>query len=287
MKIKYVILMCALVVVLGFKSDKPAYVIYGEKGKSVQYKDMLSAALSADIVFFGEHHDNPITHWLQLELTKDLFEKKQQDLVLGAEMFESDNQLVLDEYIQGLIKENKFEADCRLWPNYKTDYKPLVNFAKENELKFVASNVPRRYASIVYKGGFEALQGLTDEAKKYLPPLPITYNGELKCYSDMLNMEGMGHASANLPKSQNVKDATMAHFILQNWVAGNTLLHYNGAYHSANREGIVWHVLNQNPELKIVTITTVSQVEVEKLEKDNKGSADFTICVPETMTSTH
>jgi len=287
MKLKYSILALSLVAILAFKSDKPAYVIYGEKGKHVDYKDMLEAVSTADIVFFGEYHDNPIAHWLQFELTKDLFDKKKKDLVLGAEMFEADNQLVMDEYINGLITAKKFESDCRLWPNYKTDYKPLVNFAKENGLKFVASNVPRRYASMVYKDGFEALEGLTDEAKRYLPPLPVAYDEKLKCYSDMLKMEGMGHSSPNLPKSQNLKDATMAHFILKNWSAGKTFMHYNGAYHSANREGIVWHVSKKNPELKIVTITTVSQEDIEKLEKDNRGTADFTICVPETMTSTH
>jgi len=287
MKIKYFSLAFALMLALAFKSDKPAYIIYGANGKSVEYKDMLAEALTADIVFFGEYHDNPITHWLQLELTKDLFNKKQNSLVLGAEMFESDNQMVLDEYLRGLIKEKKFESDCRLWPNYKTDYKPLVNFAKENGLKFVASNVPRRYASMVYSEGYEALEGLSEEAKGYMPPLPITYDEKLKCYSDMLNMEGMGHGSANLPKSQNLKDATMAYFILKNWSMGQTFLHFNGAYHSDNKEGIVWHILNQNKELKVVTITTVSQEKVGKLEKDNKGNANFTICVPETMTSTH
>jgi hypothetical protein len=64
-------------------------------------------------------------------------------------------------------------------------------------------------------------------------------------------------------------------------------LHYNGAYHSDNYESIVWHLKYSNSELKIVTITTVSQETIAKLEKDNKGKADFTVCVPETMTSTH
>jgi len=287
MKLETSVLALALVSLLAFKSDKPAYLIYGVKGKPVDYKEMLAEALKADIVLFGEHHDNPITHWLQLELTRDLFEKKKDGLILGAEMFEADDQLVLDEYLQGLISEKKFESDCRLWANYKTDYKPLVNLAKEHNLKFVASNVPRRYASMVYMGGFEALETLSEEAKRYIPPLPIAYDGNLDCYKDMLKMGGMGHGGENLPKSQNLKDATMAHFILKNWSTGKTFLHYNGAYHSDNYESIVWHLKYSNSELKIVTITTVSQETIAKLEKDNKGKADFTVCVPETMTSTH
>ena len=103
MKLETSVLALALVSLLAFKSDKPAYLIYGVKGKPVDYKEMLAEALKADIVLFGEHHDNPITHWLQLELTRDLFEKKKDGLILGAEMFEADDQLVLDEYLQGLI----------------------------------------------------------------------------------------------------------------------------------------------------------------------------------------
>ena len=47
------------------------------------------------MVLFGELHNNPISHWLQLELTEDLHAARGADLVLGAEMFEADNQLLL------------------------------------------------------------------------------------------------------------------------------------------------------------------------------------------------
>ena len=100
-------------------------------------------------VFFGENHNDPISHWLQFELTKSLFNKHKTNLMLGAEMIESDNQIQLNEYLRGFIREKDFEKESKLWTNYKTDYKPLVNFAKENNLHFVATNVPRRFASMV------------------------------------------------------------------------------------------------------------------------------------------
>lgn len=71
-------------------------------------------------------------------------------------MFEADNQIVINEYFAGIIKESSFESELRKWNNYATDYKPLINFAKNEGLKFVASNVPRRYASVVSGGGFKA-----------------------------------------------------------------------------------------------------------------------------------
>jgi uncharacterized iron-regulated protein len=270
-----------------FKTDKPAYYLFNKDGKDVKYEKMLKEAEEADIVLFGESHDNPISHWLQLELTKDLFDLKKGNLVLGAEMFETDNQVILDEYLDSLISVSSFESNARLWPNYKTDYKPLVDFAKTNKLKFVASNVPRRYASIVNSKGFEGLDELSSEAKTFLPPLPIKYDAELNCYKSMMEMEGMGsHVTPNFPKAQAIKDATMAHFILKNWSPGKLLIHYHGSYHSENFESIYWYLKQGNPGLKIVTIHTVSQDDVTELTKENTGRADYTICVDEDMTKT-
>ena len=270
-----------------FKSGKPAYSLFDKKGKTEKYEKMVKQLEDADIVLFGESHDNPISHWLQLELTNDLFDLKKEELILGAEMFESDNQVILNEYLTGLISQKSFEDEARLWPNYKTDYKPLVEFAKTNNLQFVASNVPRRYASLVNSKGFEGLEELSEEAKTFIPPLPILYDPELNCYKSMMEMEGMGpHITPNFPKAQAIKDATMAYFIMKNWSAGKQFIHYHGSYHSENFESIYWYLKQANPDLKIVTIHTVSQKDVAELEEENTGKADFTICVDEDMTKT-
>lgn len=274
---------------VAMKSDKPAYIIFDVKGKQADYKDLLKSAADADIVFFGEMHDSPICHWLQYELTNDLFKEVNEDLILGAEMFETDNQLILDEYLAGKIKDKNFEDEAKLWDNYKTDYKPLVKYALDKKLRFIATNVPRRYASLVNKSGFEGLDSLTTEANAYLPPLPITYDPELEGYKSMMEMmEGAGgHASPNLPKAQALKDATMAHFILKNIKKGDIFLHFNGTYHSNNFEGIVWYIKKERPDLKIITIASVEQDSPEELTEENSGLADFTICIPSTMSKSY
>lgn len=286
---KYSIVLLALFFVFtAFKTNKPAYLLFDEKGKTVKYEKMLKQIEEADIVLFGELHNNAIAHWLQLELTKDLYELKDTNLILGAEMFESDNQLILDEYFSGLVSQTRFEAEVRLWNNYKTDYKPLLEFARKNSLRFVATNIPRRYASLVNSSGFEGLEKLSAEAKAFLPPLPVPYNPELPAYKSMLNMEEMSnHVNENFPKAQAIKDATMAHFILENWSRGKLLIHYHGAYHSDNFESIYWYLKQHNPGLNIVTLTTVSQTDISELADDNTGKAHFTICVDEDMTTTY
>lgn len=267
-----------------FAQQKAAYVLYNAKGKKVSYKKMIDILKQKDIVLFGEFHNNAISHWLQLEVTKDCGDLR--DLVLGAEMFEQDNQQALDMYLQGKISAKGLDSMARLWKNYTTDYAPLVNYAKEKKLSFAASNIPRRYASMVFKGGFESLDTLPVAQRAWIAPLPIAYDAELPGYKKMREMMP-GHGGDNLPKAQAIKDATMAYFILQYYKPGSLFMHYNGAFHSENYEGILWYLQKQRPELKYATITTVSQKDVSKLSEENKHKADFIICVDEDMTTTY
>ena len=289
MRKSILLFMPVIILLFAFTGDKTAYQLYSAKGQKTKYKALKKAALEADIILFGELHNDPICHWLQLELTKDLHEVHGNNLILGAEMFETDNQLILDEYLQGKISKKSFEAEARLWSNYETDYSALVELAKENQLSFIAANIPRRYASLVHKQGLEALDSLSLGAKRFLPPLPIKYDPELKCYKDMLEMmAGMGgHANDNFPKAQAVKDATMAYNILKYWYPQKVVIHYNGTYHSNNWEGITWYLLQEKPTLKILTIATVSQAAIDELDEENQDIADFIICTPEDMTKTH
>ncbi len=268
--------------------DLKAYQIFDKEGQPVIYTDLLQQASESQMVLFGELHNNPIGHWLQVELTRGLHAQKQENLVLGMEMFEADNQLLIDEYFSGIIAERNFEAEARLWNNYSTDIKPLVEFARENELRLIASNIPRRYAALVNREGFEGLERLSDTAKGYVAPLPVAYDPDLPGYKAMLEMAGMpAHANENFPKAQAIKDATMAHFILANFKTGDTFIHFHGAYHSNNYEGIVWYLQRELPDLQIVTISTVEQTQVETLDESHTGIADFIIAIPESMTKTY
>ena len=267
-----------------FAQTKTPFVLYDSKGKKVSYQKMIRVLAQNDIVLFGEYHNNAIAHWLQLSVTKDLFEKRK--LTLGAEMFERDNQQALDYYLQGKINAKGLDSLARLWKNYPTDYAPLVNFAKENNIPFTATNIPRKYASLVSKKGFTGLDSLTAEEKSWMAPLPMAYDPELPGYKNMIAMMG-GHGGENLPKAQASKDATMAHFIVTTQVPGSLFIHYNGSYHSENYEGIGWYLAKTNPLLKIKTITTVSQKNIQNLALENLNKAHYIICVDSDMTNTY
>ncbi len=286
---KLLVLLLVFFTFTAFKSDKPAYRFFNARGKAVKYKKVLAAAAKADVVFFGEEHNDPICHWLELELTKDLYQLKNGKIILGAEMFERDNQLIINEYLKGEVSNSNFRQEASLWPNYKTDYQPLVNFALDHHLKFIATNIPRRYAALVYRKGFGILDSLSPQARSYMPPLPIPYDPDLKGYKDMLQQMGgmMGHSSPNLPKAQAIKDATMAWFISKNAGKGDVFIHFNGSYHSDNFQGILWYLNQYKPGLRIMTISSVEQKDVDSLSKTNLNKADFILAVPEDMTKTY
>ena len=264
--------------------NKQSYQIFNQNGKKVSYENIINSSQKSDVLLFGEYHDNSVAHWLELEITKDLIDKK--NLVLGAEMLEADNQKQVNQYLKAEINQKKLDSTARLWPNYKTDYKPLVDFAKELKLAFVATNIPRRFASLVFKTGFEALDKLSDEEKTWIAPLPILYDATLPGYVKMVQEMG-GHGGENLPKAQAVKDATMAYFINKNRTENSLFIHYNGSYHSDNFEGIYWYLKQQNPNLKIITIATVSQKDISKLEAENYNKATFIIVIDEDVTKTY
>lgn len=267
-----------------YGKDLPAYQLFDAKGKKISFEKMLKKLVQQDVVLVGELHNNAISHWMELEITKAC--QLQRSLVLGAEMFENDNQNALNNYLQGKISAKGLDSSARLWKNYPTDYAPLVNFAKEQKIAFIATNIPRKFASLVSKQGFEALEKLSVEEKTWIAPLPIPYDAELPGYKKMLTMMGE-HTSPNMPKAQASKDATMAHFIDTHLGENQLFIHYNGSYHSENFEGISWYLKKSKPTIKIATIATVSQKELKNLEKENLNKADFILCVDEDMTNTY
>ncbi len=292
---------------LSFRPDKPAYRLYDAKIKVVSYDQLLRRAADADVVLFGELHNNPICHWLELQLAKDLAGQKKGQVVLGAEMFETDNQTALTDYVQGRSSDKEFAAQARLWPNYDTDYKPLTALAREQKILFVATNVPRRYATLVARHGLSSLDTVSAATKRLITPLPLTVDLTRPGYKAMMEMMGgSGHGSsgapnphgsttdmsANFARAQAIKDATMAYFILQNHKPGQTLLHNNGDYHSKNFDGIVGYLRDMaGPSLKILTISSVDVADPERPQAGSDTNlsqlADFVIAIPADMTKTY
>lgn len=267
-----------------------AYQFYDQKGKEIQTDKLIKELADYDVVFFGENHNSSINHWLQLKITEALYEKKNGQIILGAEMFERDNQSQLNQYISGTFDAKTLNDSARLWNNYATDYKPLVDFAKDKKLNFIATNIPRRHASQTSKEGLESLNKLTAKEKTYVAQLPIKVTLDTPGYPEMKKMMG-DHAEEmkvmNFISAQATKDATMAESILKNTQAGKTFIHYNGNYHSKEFGGIYWYIQQKNPNLKMAVISVFESENPElKVPEKDYIPTNYNLIIPSDMTKT-
>src|SRR5687767_13445535 len=160
---KKVILLSIVVLMINIaafgQTDQSKYKIFDSSGNPATFEHIINSIKASDVVFLGEQHDDTVAHWLQMQIFKSGFDKyrNERKIVLSLEMFERDVQIVLDEYLKDLITEKKFLDDSRPWGNYKTDYRPLIEFAKENKLEVIAANAPRRYVNMVSRLGRSSL----------------------------------------------------------------------------------------------------------------------------------
>ncbi len=264
-----------------------AYTLFDKQGRKVSYDKFFNALKGADIILFGEIHDNALCHWLELQILKDLEASKKGNVVVGGEFFEADDQIIINEYLKGYFSLTNFKDEAKTWNNFEQAYLPIIQFSKEKHLPFIATNIPRRYASIVAKKGIDSLQLLQGEAFKWIVPLPFEIDKNLPGYKQFIeaSVQGHGFSLPFMVEAQAIKDATMAHFI-NLYRTDKIFFHINGSYHSDGYEGIYWYLKRKNPSLKIVTISSREQKNLSNLNKEHINIADFIICFPDDMIRT-
>ena len=262
-----------------------SYRIYDASGNPASLSRIVETAGKSDVIFLGENHDDAVAHFLQAELFRKIRESfgDKRTVALSLEMFERDVQIVLDEYLNNLITEKKFLDDSRPWNNYKSDYRPLVEYAKQNKLLVIAANAPRRYVNMVSRGGRETLDGLSPEAKKLIAPLPYAQASEQYSKKFTALMGGMGgdnHGVSKILDSQSLWDATMAFSISEYLKKQKNALvvHLNGGFHTENRLGTAEQFLRLNPKAKIVVVSMRSEDDFTKFDKSkHENLGDFVI----------
>ena len=237
--------------------SRPYYKLYDVQAKKeISFEKLLERTAQYNVVFLGEEHNDSIAHVLQNQLFVALHQKN-PTTALSMEMLVTDDQLVLDEYLQGLITEKNFTKDAVLWNNY-SDYRPMVEYAKTHKLAVIAANAPSRYTNRVTQKGLSSLSELSKRAKSYLAPLPIdTLTG---AYAEKFNALLGGHSgmgNLKIYQSQNLWDATMAYRIAQHLKTDKKakILHLNGRFHSDERLGTVAQLKKYAPKSRIGVIS--------------------------------
>lgn len=255
------------------------YRIYDATGKAASMEDVIAAFDRIEVACVGELHDDSVAHLFEAELLRRVVERygssdakiRKRPLALSLEMFERDVQVVLDEYLRGLISERHFLLSSRPWNNYQKDYRPLVEFAREKNLPVIAANAPARYVNRVSRLGPASLRDLTPVAKAWLPPLP--YEPASPAYAAkfrQLMNEPQGnvgaqsqqspHGTSYLLDAQTLRDATMAHAITQHLKRQPEalILHISGNFHSEQRLGLPEQLLHYRPKTRTLIITIIN-----------------------------
>ncbi|ADX68299.1 MULTISPECIES: ChaN family lipoprotein [Weeksella] len=271
--------------------DLKNYQFYNKNQKAIDFHQTAKILSKYDIILFGEHHNDAVTHWLQLKLAEELYKTSNKKLKLGFEMFERDNQHAIDWFLTNKINEKVFADSVRFWSNYKTDYQPLLLFAKEKNLGVVASNVPRKYASIVAKNGLASLDSLPENEKKWIVRLPLFVDEKTPGYPEMIEMM-KDHSATNAKNfvyAQALKDATMAESILLNHKKNELFLHFNGDYHSKNYGGIYYYLKRANPKLKIAVISIIVNKNLRPILESNEKyiPTEILLVLPTDSPKTH
>jgi len=245
--------------IIAFCQDNVAqhYKIYNTaKNSPATLDDVINDMAKADVLFFGEEHNDSTGHQLEFILFQKLAEKYPAKVALTMEMFQTDCQVVLNEYLAGFIREKNLITEGRAWKNYK-DYRPMVELAKTAHIPVIAANTPTRYTNMVTRVGLGGLQQLDTKAKAWLPPLPIdTATGAY--YEKFVAIMG-GHSAMGALKvyqSQNLWDATMGYNIAQFYKAnkGFKIFQVNGGFHSEEKLGTVAQLQKYAPKVKVINV---------------------------------
>ncbi|CAN5756725.1 hypothetical protein BH20ACI4_BH20ACI4_23580 [soil metagenome] len=269
------------------QTENEKFRIFDAKGNQHSFDQIIEEFKKSDVVFLGENHDDTVAHALQFEIFKAAFEKygKDRKITLSLEMFERDVQTVINEYLNNQISEQHFLASSRPWGNYKTDYRPLVEFAKENKLEVIAANAPRRYVNMVSRLGRDSLNNLSPEAKKWLAPLPYgeasdTYAAKFNALMGQMSDSVTPQKHSPILNSQALWDATMAFWISENLKKNKNslIVHLNGAFHTENRLGTVEHLLKYRKKTKVLVVTMRYVDEFRNFDKSKyEDLGDFVI----------
>lgn len=235
-----------------------------QQKKVVDLDDIITSMNNADVLFFGEEHNDSVGHFLESTIFKRLALAFPGRTAVSMEMFHRDVQPVINEYLAGIISEKNFIKESRAWNNYK-DYKPLIEYAKANNLSVIAGNAAARYSNAVTMKGLTVLNKLDKVSQQNIAPLPIdTVTGR---YYEKFTKTLGGHDMGGMKvyQTQNFWDATMAWSIAEFAKShkGGKILQLNGRFHSDEKLGTAAKLKKYAPKLRIINISSFSAEDFE------------------------
>ena len=235
---------------------------------------LVSQLKESDVVFIGEFHGNQASHLLEMALMAKLYQQRPQQ-VLTLEMFNRDQQAILNRYLDGEIGEKYLINEAHTWPNYAGSYRPMIEFAKEHFIPVIAANASGDIVRCIGQNGQTYIDLLPAQEKRWIAERPFINNADYQQkFYDFL--DEVRHVSEKRKQSsysaQLARDNTMAESILKALqdTPEAQVIHLNGSFHSEEYLGTVAMLKQRRPDLNIAVI---SPVRVENPE-DVKWSTE-------------
>jgi uncharacterized iron-regulated protein len=283
-------LICLLIPFVGLCQDlSKHYKIYDvKKQKTISVDDIVADLANFNVLFFGEEHNDSIGHYLEATLFSKIAIAYPGKAALTMEMFHTDVQPVINEYLGGIINEKNFIKEARAWNNYK-DYKPMIETAKANKLDVIGGNGAARYSNAVTRSGLEVLNQLSANSKQFIAPLPIdTATG--RYYDKFIEtLGGHGMGGMKVYQTQNFWDATMSWSIAKYAKANKDkkIFQVNGRFHSDEKLGTLAKLKKYAPKLKILNISSFSAEDFNNPDwKKYETLGDYIIVTDPTLKRT-
>ena len=234
--VKYLLmLLCCFAVPV--RADAGGAIMRMSDRQPVSFAQMVADAQISDVTMVAETHDNKKHHALQLEIIRS-FHAKKITLAIGLEMFQTDYQKQLDDWVEGKLPELHFkEIYARNWSYDWSLYRELFLFARDNHIPLIALNVPKTLIFKVAKKGFESL---TPEERRNLP-LGITCDINRpqteflkKTFEGVFGHEAKGQQFTYFCEAQAVRNSGMAMIIANNQKKhpGRRLIAIAGTWHA-------------------------------------------------------
>ncbi len=234
----------------------------------VDLKTVIDDFADYDAIFIGEAHGHAASHYVQSKIFAGLH-AKYPDMALSMEQFERPAQSVVDDYLAGRIGEETLIFEGKAWPHYRSSYRPLVEYAKDNGLPVIASEIPANMVSCIGERGPDFLDTLSGEPRQWaaekLHLEDSAYKDKFYSFMDAAaghgidndqSEEEIARKKAYRYAAQVSRDDTMAESIARHMQAnpGRKVLHVNGSFHSAGLLGTPERLAMHLPGLRIANL---------------------------------
>lgn len=237
------------------------YQLYTPSGEHIALSKLPIELQQADVILIGEWHTHAGVHRFQTDMLKQLT-SYDRSLALSMEQFTRDKQPVVDAYLRGEIGEQYLMKQANAWPNYESDYRPLVEFAKQKNLPVIAANAPKSIVRCIGRQGLDYINKLDDDQRMSIAQAINTGSSP---YKEKF-MASMHHGKPEQTEKQFAAQVTWDETMAESIVSylddnpGAQIVHVAGKFHTEQGLGTAASILSRNPSLKVVVISPTDNV---------------------------